>query len=87
MEKRQYIQRKWVMTKQKWANYARQHSCFLLQCMITNAVESWHASFKKHADGEIDLMRSDELIVTCLIVNVKNRKKKQKSIEIIKQIR
>ena len=50
-EKRQYIEREWVMTKQKWANYARQHSCLLLQCMTTNAVESWHASIKKHGDG------------------------------------
>ena len=51
-EKRQYIDREWVQTKSKWANYARQHSCILLQCMTTNAVESWHASIKKHADGE-----------------------------------
>ena len=51
-EKRQYIEREWVMIKSKWANYARQHSCLLLQCMTTNAVESWHASIKKHADGE-----------------------------------
>ena len=56
MKKRQYIQREWVMTKQKWANYARQHSCLLLQCMTTNAVESWHASIKKHADGEHELI-------------------------------
>ena len=51
-EKRPYIQREWVLTKQKWANYARQHSCLLLQCMTTNVIESWHASLKKHADGE-----------------------------------
>ena len=29
-EKRQYIDREWVQTKSKWANYARQHSCILL---------------------------------------------------------
>ena len=52
-EKRQYIKREWVATKFQWANYARQHSCLLLQCMTTNAVESWHASIKKHAEGEL----------------------------------
>ena len=57
MEKRQYIEREWVLTKQKWANYAHQHSCLLLQCMTTNAVESWHASIKKHADGEFETIR------------------------------
>lgn len=68
MEKRSYIQREWVLTKQKWANYARQHSCLLLQCMTTNAVESRHASIKTHADGEIIYMhraRFDVLI--CMI--------------------
>ena len=39
-------------TKPQWASYARQHSSLLLQCMTTNAVESWHASLKKHADDE-----------------------------------
>ena len=52
-EKRQYIEREWMLIKQKWINYVRQHSCLLLQCMIINAVESWHASIKKHADDEL----------------------------------
>ena len=50
--KRDYIEREWAQTKPQWANYSRQHSCILLQCMTTNAVESWHASIKKHADGK-----------------------------------
>lgn len=51
INKRAYIEREWAATKKQWAGYARQHSCLLLQCMTTNAVESWHASIKKHANG------------------------------------
>jgi predicted nucleotidyltransferase component of viral defense system len=51
-DKRLYIERKWMQTKFKWANYARQHSSMLLQCMITNAMKSWHAFIKKHADDK-----------------------------------
>lgn len=36
---RQYIEKEWMETKHQWAAYARQHSCLLLQCMTTNAVE------------------------------------------------
>ena len=66
MEKRQYIEREWVLTKRKWANYARQHSCLLLQCMTTNAVESWHTSLKKHADGKFSLIGSSRHI-NCIV--------------------
>lgn len=56
------------MTKQKWANYARQHSPLLLQCMTTNVVESWHASLKKHADGEIRFRhRAWFVIIICMV--------------------
>jgi hypothetical protein len=48
---RDYIQREWWRTRAIWVLYAKQHSCLLLQCMTTNAVESWHASLKKHAEG------------------------------------
>lgn len=48
-----YIRREWWNSREKWANYARQHSCLLLQCMTTNAVESWHHSLKAHAEGEL----------------------------------
>ena len=51
-EKRSYIQREWVLIKQKWINYIRQHSCLLLQYMTINVIESWHAFFKKHANDE-----------------------------------
>lgn len=50
-DKRNYIEQEWYQTRAQWANYACQHSCLLLQCMTTNAVKSWHASIKKHADG------------------------------------
>ncbi len=52
-DKRDYIKREWWNTHKLWANYARQHSCLLLQCMTTNAVESWHHSLKMHAEGEL----------------------------------
>ena len=68
LKNRQYIQREWVLTKQKWANYARQHSCLLLQCMTTNAVESWHASIKTHADGDIIFMRPTRFVILISMV-------------------
>lgn len=52
---RKYIVNEWWKTRALWANYARQHSCILLQCMTTNAVESWHHSIKQHAEGELTI--------------------------------
>lgn len=48
--KKAYLKREWLNNKHLWANYARQHSCLLLQNMTTNAVESWHSSLKTHAE-------------------------------------
>ena len=64
--KREYIEREWMQTKSQWANYARQHSCMLLQCMTTNAVESWHASIKKHAEGKNMYLFEDMVYYTNL---------------------
>lgn len=71
-EKRDYIEREWLQTRAQWANYARQHSCILLQCMTTNVVESWHSSIKKHAEG------NKKYITICLIcyINLCIRKSK-----------
>lgn len=53
--KKTYLKREWLNNEHLWANYARQHSCLLLQNMTTNAVESWHSSLKTHAEGIIIL--------------------------------
>lgn len=45
-----YMGREWYKTRTQWANYARQHSFLFLQCLTTNAVESWHSSLKRHAE-------------------------------------
>lgn len=50
-KKQRYIEREWWDTREKWAYYARQHSCLLLQCMSTNGVDSWYSSLKKYAEG------------------------------------
>lgn len=50
--KKAYIRQEWWSTRTKWAYYARQHSCMLLQVMTTNAVESWHHLLKTHAGGK-----------------------------------
>ena len=55
--KKDYIAREWWETRQIWAYYARQHSCLLLQCMTTNAVESWHHSIKSAADGKSAMVK------------------------------
>ena len=47
--KRSYIKREWWNTRHQWVYYARQHSCFLLQNMTTNAMKFWHKSLKIHA--------------------------------------
>ena len=49
----EYIKRKWWLTREKWINYVRQHSSLLFQCMITNAIKSWHHFFKTHAKDEL----------------------------------
>ncbi|KAL2047152.1 hypothetical protein N7G274_001171 [Stereocaulon virgatum] len=54
---RDYIRREWWETRQNWAYYARQHSCLLLQCMTTNAVETWHNSIKSAANGEAAMVK------------------------------
>ena len=60
-EKRDYVEREWWKTRKIWANFARQHSCLLLQCMTTNAMKSWHVSLKKHAkDNHFFNYLSDE---------------------------
>ena len=50
--KQAYIKQEWWSTRKKWAYYASQHSCMLLQVMTTNAVEAWHYSLRTHAGGK-----------------------------------
>ncbi|KAL2044764.1 hypothetical protein N7G274_002539 [Stereocaulon virgatum] len=53
--KKKYIKTEWWIIRNLWAYYARQHSCLLLQCMTTNAVESWHHSIKTHAEDKAQM--------------------------------
>ena len=50
--KKAYVKQEWWSTRRKWAYYARQQSCMLLQVMATNALEAWHHSLKTHAGGK-----------------------------------
>ena len=63
-ETRKYITKQWWDTRAMWANYARQHSCLLLQIMTTNIVESWHASLKKHGGGWFCLSNFGGVLLT-----------------------
>lgn len=50
---RKYIEREWLNTRRKWANYTRMETCQLLQITDTNAVESWHATLKRERKKEL----------------------------------
>ena len=55
--KKEYIRQWWLDTRRLWANYARQHSCLLLQITTKNPVELWHHSLKIHAQGKGAMLR------------------------------